>query len=143
MAFAITRYCAYGDTVNDPVRIRARQIAELQITGLATDVTYDLGNPSGTFWTSALANVPGPTTLSSLQIITGLANNLLVRVSGDFATAYLRGAATGTGVYTQTTSNGLPNITFAAGNAPTSMTMILEWVLPDSVVAHKADKSNQ
>lgn len=56
MALALTKFSAYGFLVDGPHSKRAKQRAVLTITGLATDVSWDISNLTGTFWTAAKAN---------------------------------------------------------------------------------------
>lgn len=57
MAFALTGYKSYSRAAYEPVTAQFEQTVELTITRAATDTALDLGNPAGTFWTAALADV--------------------------------------------------------------------------------------
>lgn len=132
MTIALTKFAAYGEYNTDTNKIRGIQCIKMTLTGAATDVAYDLSDFSGTFWTSVDNTDVGAGVKAWMY-----ANNIteaLVAVEGDFTQSYLRGAATGAGVYTQTVSNKLPIITFHTSDAPTSMVLIMKWSLADGVV---------
>jgi hypothetical protein len=140
MTLALTRFIASGEYQTAPVSHRGTQVVEMHMTAAATDVTYDISNASGTFWNALASTVSGPTALATLQAIV-TAGGTLVRVGGDYAQSYLRGAATGAGVYTMSVTGNLPSIAFNAANGPTSMILIMEWSMPDTVMPITKDLS--
>ena len=138
MTLALTRCVATGEFNTDAVKNRGFQRVELYCTGAATDVTYDISNSSGTFWTAVGSTAPGVNAKAALANIVSIGGKL-ISVKGDFAASYLRGAATGAGVYTQSVSGQLPTITFDAANAPTSIVIVMEWALPISITPITAE----
>ena len=57
MAFALTSFKAYGVEASQPVTSRFKQVVQITYTAAVGDVSLDLGNAAGTFWT-AVANAP-------------------------------------------------------------------------------------
>lgn len=55
MAFALTSFKAFGIEASQPVTSRFKQIVQITFTAGTGDVSLDLGNTAGTFWT-AVAN---------------------------------------------------------------------------------------
>lgn len=133
MAFAIARFVATGDRNLDPVAARGFQRVLMYGTAAAADVAYDIGTNGGTFWTAVGATAPGSNAHAALLAITA-AGGTLVSVGGNFAQGYLRGSATGVGVFTQTVSAELPIITFNAGDGPTRWSIVLTFFYPDTTV---------
>lgn len=134
MTLALVKCQAYGEHNSDTSKNRGVQVVKMTVTGAATDVTYDISNASGTFWSAIDNTTAGATALTLVtSTITGIAE-ALIAVQGDFTQSYLRGAATGAGVYTQSVSSKLPSITFHTSDAPTSAVIILKWSLADGVV---------
>ena len=140
MAFALTRCVCTGEYNLDAVKNRGFQRAELYCTAAATDVAYDISNASGTFWTAVGGTAPGANALAALQKIVTIGGTL-IRAGGDFAETYNRGSSTGSGIYTKSVTGNLPSIAFNASNGPTSIIIVLEWVLPVSVTPITAEFS--
>lgn len=83
MAFALTRFEAYGVEIDEPLVKRFIQRAEMRITGANTDVDLDIGDNTGTFWTAVGATEPGATALKALKSIELIAQAFLsVRGTG-------------------------------------------------------------
>lgn len=140
MALALTRCIATGEYNTDTVKTRGRQLVELHTTSAATDVSYDISNASGIFWTAVVGTDIGASALATIQKIVSI-GGILIDVKGDFVQSYLRGAATGANVYTNTITGQLPDIEFNAANGPTSAVIVLEWTLPDNITPVQADYS--
>lgn len=70
MAFALTKFQAYGIEAEEAVNKRYKQVAILTITGLNTDVDLDLGDLApGTFWNAVDGAEPGDTGLAAFKDI--------------------------------------------------------------------------
>ena len=133
MAIALTSFRAYGEYNADTTPIRGLQCAKFVITAAAADVDYDIDDFTGNFWTAVSATDLGAGAKAWMRShYQGI--DKLVAVEGNFVQGYLRGAATGAGVYTQAVSNELPDIQFNAADGPTAMTLILKWTLTDGQV---------
>lgn len=52
MAFGVTAIKAFGVESSEPTRDKYVQYLEMDITGTTADVTLDIGDTGGTFWTS-------------------------------------------------------------------------------------------
>jgi len=129
MAAAVTKVRAYGIESEEPVNKRYIQRLILTITQLAADVTMDIGNYTGTFWTAAGGTDTGATALKTLKDIVTRADAFSVLGDVPDRARVITAAAGGFSVAME---NKTPKLTFAAGNAPTSVTLTLEWVLKDA-----------
>jgi hypothetical protein len=143
MAFAVTKFQAYGLNVSDTGRKRAVQRAAMTVTAAATDTTWDIGTLTGTFWTSAVAHATyGSIATQALAMLTNIGANASVfaslqgTITNNFNKVASVSAATD---YTMSISNGLPVIGFTASDAPTSAIIIMEWSLNDSIPEYVAD----
>lgn len=133
MAFAVTVVEAYGIEVEEALNKRYRQFMNLTITAANTDTDWDIGDyvagSLGTFWTDADGTSTGLAALAAIQDIDKRA-----RAGAGFTLSapnfYQGGSASGV-VFTAAanTSGKTPNLTFASGSAPTSITISLEWIL--------------
>jgi hypothetical protein len=136
MAFALTKFSSYGVNIVGPSYKRGTQKALLTITALVTDVSLDLANDSGTFWTAALANATygsvATKALSVLDKIDTVASALLGVKSQQLLPRLQAAAAAGTS-YTLAVSGVRPNITCAAGQGELSWQIELEWSLNDFI----------
>ncbi len=56
MAFALTSFFADGVRFMGPGPYRATEQYVFSVTAAATDVDFDMGDATGTFWTAAQAN---------------------------------------------------------------------------------------
>ena len=107
---------------------------ELVISGSDSDVTLDLDNFSGTFWTAALADATYGTTAASVKsLLNSLTGSIaaLVRVGGNF-TLYRPRVMAGsevTGTYSQNYNDTakLPNFAFKDGNGCGGTNIILDY----------------
>lgn len=140
MAFALTRFQAYGIEIDEATTKRFKQYAELQITALAADVALDLGNNTGTFWGAVGGTEPGTTALQALKDIQLRAKTFL-DIQGLGVNEYVRGTAAAAGVYTISIQNLRPNVTYNAANGPLVYDIVLTWELNDNVEAVSALKS--
>lgn len=133
MAAAVTKVRAYGVEAEEAVNKRYIQRLILTITGLAADVDMDIGDylngSLGTFWTAAGGSATGAVALKALQDIGRRAD--FMSILGDVS-GYARGAAAAAGVYAVTMANKAPNIAFNTAQAPTSLQLVIEWVLKDA-----------
>lgn len=69
MAFALTKFQAYGFERDEALTNKFHQALVLSITGLNTDIDLDIGDYSGTFWTAVGATAPGINALKTVQDI--------------------------------------------------------------------------
>lgn len=222
MAFALTKFVAFGVEAEEAVNKRYKQAVEFTITGLNSNVALDFGTYAGTFWTAVSGTEPGTSALKVIKEIqikahgffkaggSGIADKVQLdstypSVTSLDSTASSGGAATetinvtgllttdtilgvtqqtkganstaligfpstvsssgvlGTAVWTanpganavlrvlvkrdvttvqagtytlamDATNTNIPNITFVTGDAPTSYTIFLEWLLKDGEV---------
>ena len=91
MALALTKFSAYGTHVTDAHRKRSTQKAILEITGLNSDTTWDIGTDAGTFWTAAKANATyGSGASKALEVLQAIQANVLTikAISGSFQQTY-------------------------------------------------------
>lgn len=130
MAFALTKFEAYGKEIDEAITKRFKQYAVMDITGLAADVDLDIGDNAGTFWTAVGATEPGTTALKALKDIQTKAKAFL-SVVGTGVNEKVRGTATAAGVYTLAVQNLRPNIAYDAADAPTAYSLVLAWELKD------------
>lgn len=138
MAFALTKFVASGILFDGACDRHGIQRVEMTITGLNTDVTYDLGTTAGTFWTSAIANATYGSLATGardflLNKLSGVVGSVLEIRSQQLAARLQAAAASGTS-YVQSVASvttPVPQLTFAASNAPTSGIYVIEWTLQD------------
>ena len=134
MSFKVIAAHMYGTEASRAVSPYESQVCEMVISGADADVTLDLDNFSGTFWTAALADVTyGTIALHVAQQLKDIAPNVasMHSVGGNF-TLYRNRVATGSeagGDYSQNYNNTtkLPNFAFKAGNGPNGTNIILVW----------------
>ena len=143
MAFALTKYKAYGLLVSGPSRKQAVQYVEMHITAADTDVDLDIADSSGTFWTAAQANTTyGDIATSALESISDIGDQsaaLLAVQSPEILIRAQDNTSPGSGFYGISVSGNLPNIEWASGNAPTSYQVTLTLALPDGVQPIRSD----
>lgn len=135
MAFALTKFRAYGQ-LPDGASTRRRQMAELTITAAAADVDLDISDSGGTFWTAALADSDygdlAQSALTFLTNIAGASEGLIAVDSEDLLGRVKVASVSGAGQYELAVNSKLPDLTYNAGDGPTSQTLVLEWALNDS-----------
>lgn len=146
MAFALTKFKAYGLRAEGAVRPHVQQIFSFTLTAANTDITYDLGTTAGTFWTSAVANVTYGSIATAVRtlLLTRLPGsvpaNSLMACEGVPLQTYIQVASGAAGLqYTKAISSNMPTITFVSGSAPTAWVLNLKWNLADGVEAIAAD----
>lgn len=134
MAFALTSFCADGVKYQGPGPYRATQTYVFTCTGTTSDVDFDLGDYSGTFWTDAVADSTyGTMATQVLQFLQDNDGNYTV--NQRFYTPQLAGrvvaaAASGTAYTVSLNSTSLlPEYTFAASNGATAYTVFIELQL--------------
>ncbi len=110
MTFALTFVKAYGIEASEPLQKRFKQYLELKGTAANTDVAYDFGNYTGTFWTAVGSTEPGVTALTAVKDIQTLAKAFLA-VGGVGLSAYQ--ASTSTSPVVQS----LTSAVYAGGSA--------------------------
>jgi hypothetical protein len=143
MAFALTKYKAYGTLVSGPSRKQAIQYVELHITAANTDTDLDIADASGTFWTAAQANSTyGDIAEQALESITDVGDQsaaLLSVMSPEILSRAQDNTSPASGFYGISVSGNLPNIEWASGNAPTAYQVTLMLALPDGVQPIRSD----
>jgi hypothetical protein len=133
MAFALTKFKAYGLKTQGPTRVLGQQIVELHITAADTDVDLDIGDDAGTFWGAVDATLLGAEALRLLKEIIADKTQGLLAVNGQELVGRLRSStASGAGVYAQAVANNRPNIDWFSGDAPTSYVIQLVYQLDDN-----------
>jgi hypothetical protein len=140
MALALTKFEAYGIQIDEPVTKRFVQRAVIEWTGATSDITIDIANYAGTFWTAVGATEPGLTAIKALKDIQIKAKALVV-VGGLGVVNLVRGTAAAAGVYSQSVSALLPSITYFTAEGPTSAKLVLEWELNDAQSPVKVTKT--
>lgn len=143
MAFAVTKFNAYGVLNSNPTVKRGVQRVELTITGANTDVAYDLGTTGGTFWTSAVADATygGIATAARTFILTTLTAQVASVISvwsQQLCTPVgrINAATASSNTYTQAVAavtTPMIELAFASGSAPTSGTYVFQWLLADNM----------
>lgn len=139
MAFAVTKFNAYGVLNANATQKRGIQRVELTITGANTDTAYDLGTTAGTFWTSAVADATygGVATAARTFILTTLNGQVAstIGIRSQQLLARLQAAAASGTSYTLSVASvttPVPELAFASGSAPTSGVYVIEWLLADN-----------
>ncbi len=134
MAFALTSFEAYGAYRDEPLTNLAHQYARFTYTAANTDVDLDIGDYSGTFWTAVGGTAPGITALKAIKDIQVRAKTYL-SVGGDALAPYVQALSVIANTYSVTmdsTNTHLPNYLFHSGDAPTSVTIELKWLLKNN-----------
>ena len=90
MAFGLSKINAYGIEVAEPTRGKFIQVLEMDITGATADVSLDIGNPAGTFWT-AVANANANKAVA--QIFAKVSKHLSISVPQLYAKTLIRSGA--------------------------------------------------
>lgn len=141
MAFALTKFAAYGTQIQSVTSKRGVQIAELTITAANTDTDLDIGDLTpGTFWT-AVAGALATTALAHLATIVANSRELVAVRGTAFLDRLKSAAGAGASEYAIAVSAKLPNITWNNGTAPTSYVVQLEWLLTDGAFPTVAELS--
>lgn len=69
MTFALTKVTAYGTEASEPLQKRFVQTLILEGTAATTNISYDIGNYTGTFWTAVGSTLPGSVGLKAVKDI--------------------------------------------------------------------------
>ncbi len=140
MAFAVTKFNAYGLKNTNQTIKRGIQKVELTITGANTDTAYDLGTTGGTFWTSAVAHATYGeiATAARTFILTTLTAQVgtTLGIKSQELLARLQAASASSTDYIQTVAavtTPVPELAFHSGDAPTSAVWVIEWLLADNM----------
>ncbi len=137
MTIAVTASRGFGYEVAQAARQRGTYKVILEVTGLAADVTHDIDDPTGTFWTEALADSDYSNIAAlALAKINELGNNgvsyckwFSAELESDFVR--VAGAPSGATEYQVDdigSANKVPSIVFNAASAPTSYKIELDFV---------------
>ncbi len=138
MAFALTSFFADGQQFNGPGLYRGYQSYVFTVTGLDTDVDFDLGDYAGTFWTDALADSTyGSLATSVLAQLERLDGNIQATKSvytPELADRIQAASTSGT-AYTLSldADSFLPIYTFAASNGELTYTVFVEFLLQPNI----------
>jgi hypothetical protein len=151
MAFAVTKYKAYGLYVDEPITKRALQVFEMTFTRASADVNADISDSntsSDAFWSDALADSTYAAVASGarsawfevlskadklIDINLVGANDILMRTIGTITDAKLY-QITNAGAFPVLA----PNITFIANSAPATVSMVATFTLTDEQRAVRA-----
>lgn len=134
MAFALTSFFCDGTRYSGPGPYRATETAVFTVTGLVTDVDFDIGDYSGTFWTDAVANSRYGAMAALVKTqLQKLDDQVLAvcRIYTPELADRVQANATSTTDYTLSidATSKLPIYTFAASNGETAYTVFVEWLL--------------
>ena len=144
MSIQVVGYHMFGFETSKAVSPLAQQTLLINVNAAASDVIWDLGNASGTFWTSALADATygatAATCLASLQNL-DKSSAFALAPGGNFTLYRVRDTTpTSTGDYAISSwTNRTPNFTFAAGDGPGSTNIVLTWGMPDGFQVQSVD----
>ena len=139
MANAVTGYKLFSIETSKAVSPRFIQFIELDITGDAADVAWDLNDSGGTFWTAAKATSTGAAALAALLNIAAGAVDVMEPVASFKRSRVRLAAATGAGDYAEGMTSGIPTFTFNAGNGPTAEKLVLGFLMPQGYVPVSKD----
>ncbi len=148
MAFALTRFKAYGRRHEGENRSHAEQVCEFHVTAAATDYVYDLDVTAGTFWTSAELHATYGTLATAAKAIflTNMAAvvHRCIAVQGEpLVSPYLLVASGATGLqYTAaigTVVPHYPSLAFVSASAPLAITLVITFTLVDGIEPLTAD----
>lgn len=139
MAFALKSFLATGYDLCGAQPQRQTQKLIFGCTGLTTDVAFDLGNLSGTFWTAAIANATyGALATSVKEWLTAnypmwaATSNVFVQELFDRVQAAAASGAAYTRSLNATTK--LPEFVFAASNGETVYTVVVELEMDNNIL---------
>ncbi len=146
MAFALTKFKAYGIRAEGAVRPHVQQVMNFTLTAAATDIVYDVGVTAGTFWTSAEAHATYGALASAVKriLLTNLPGLLpdfaLMQVNGEPLNTFAKVASGASGLqYTLAIDSSMPLVTFVSASAPTGWVLQLCWNLIDGAEALVGD----
>lgn len=118
MTFAVTKVSAYGVEASEYTQAHFpfRQCWVIEGTAANTNVAYDFGNYTGTFWTAVGGTEPGTTALNALKDIQ-VAAKAYIAWGGIGLDAYTRAVASVTSV------GALTSAVYAGGSATPTLTV--------------------
>lgn len=141
MAFTINKVFFYRKELNGGNTKRRTQVVEIEFSRGSADVSIDLFNPTGTFWSSAKANVTNGEfvkgVISNFGGLTNAADGLLsieILASNGFLTQTPNAVAPAAATEYRLTNAGTypvcqPVITLFANAAPASVRICAEFTL--------------
>jgi hypothetical protein len=132
MSFKVYRGHMFATESVKAVSPTFQQNLMLVVGGSSSDVAWDFGNPTGTFWTAALADgTYGAVAAKCLAALTSFDKDSAFAIApGGNETLYRCRVETASdaGNYQITSWTGrIPNIQFSAGTGPTSTNVIFSW----------------
>lgn len=140
MAFALTSFFADGVRFMGPGPVRATQKYTFGITAAASDVTLDIGDVTGTFWTAAEADSTyGEMATQVLAQVERLysqyqaVSDLFTPELASF-TQVLSLSATGTYTLAIDSTYKLPNYTFHTSGGATAYTVFVEYLMEPNML---------
>lgn len=136
MAFALSKFRAYGTRANGPQPARGIQYIEIRATGTSADVVLDLGDFDGTFWGDVDATDLGTKALEVIQLIEAqvVACGVDRSLSPQLADRLQVGSLTTTGQFLiDYTDSDVPNISVNAADGETSWIIVLAALLADGI----------
>lgn len=134
MTFAVVQsgVRAFGIERDEPVTSRFKQVFILPFTAATSDVAFDIGSLSGTFWT-AVANAEVKSVWANIQSKLEYITSVTCPQITDAKARVGSGATLATGQFKQvTTPSGLA-FTVYAGEGVTSGTIVIEGWLKKGV----------
>jgi hypothetical protein len=136
MALVLTEVEAYGREIDEPLTKKFSQVLRLKGTGAAGDLTHDIGNLTGTFWTAVGGTDVGAKALTTLKSIVPKIKALdtiggsTVMASHVLATPQAL-AAIGD-VKVSAYVNGVPSLLYFTAGGPTAWEYLITWDLLDN-----------
>jgi hypothetical protein len=130
MAFGLSAINAYGVEVHQFSTKKFVQVLEMDITGTASDVALDIGNPACTFWT-AVADQDAEDAVA--QIFKKVSKHLSLSVPQLLAKVPVASGATlaTTQYKVASPQNTSFAITIYAGEGLTAYSLAMSWTLKD------------
>lgn len=139
MTFALTSFFADGVRFTGPGPYRATQRYVFTATAAATDVDFDLGDSTGTFWTAAQADATyGTMAAQALDFIeagvSGIQNMSSLFTPQIAGYALVRSlSATGTYTLSINSTLQLPDYTFHTAGGTTAYTVCVDSLLEPNI----------
>lgn len=136
MALVLTEYEAYGREIDEPLTKKFSQVLRLKGTGAATDLTHDIGNLTGTFWTAVGGTATGAAALTTLKSIIAKIKNFDYVGGPTWAASHVLGSSQAVAVIGDVKIsafvNSVPSLVYFTAGAPTAWEYVLHWDLADN-----------
>ena len=131
MARVITEYKAFGVYIDEPITTRALQHLVLKWTQANSDLTMDLANTAGTFWSEADDTALGLAAKNTLAQIIAKSETRVNWAAPAIQDPKIKvvAALAATNEYQITTTSIVPSFLFFTAGAPTSVVFHLVTML--------------